>query len=176
MCASSPSLEYVLLVKGLTANIISISLLYDQGLIVNFTKLECLVTNEKVVVLMKGIRSKDNCYLWVPQKTTYSSTCLMTKEDKGNLWHQKLGHMNLKGIKKIMSKKDIRGLPKLKIKEGKVCSECHIRKQTKMSHQKLQHQTTSNVMRLPHMDLMGPMKVESLGGKRYLYVVDDSIH
>ncbi|PNX79752.1 gag-protease polyprotein, partial [Trifolium pratense] len=30
-------------------------------------------------VLMRGVRSKDNCYLWVPIETTYSSTCLRTK-------------------------------------------------------------------------------------------------
>ncbi|MCI87242.1 gag-pol polyprotein, partial [Trifolium medium] len=34
-----------------------------------------------------------------------------------------------------------------------------------MSHQKLQHLTTSRVLELLHMDLMGPMQVESLGGK-----------
>jgi len=36
-----PRLVNVLLVKGLTANLISISQLCDQGLEVNFTKLEC---------------------------------------------------------------------------------------------------------------------------------------
>ncbi|MCI60082.1 gag-pol polyprotein, partial [Trifolium medium] len=34
-----------------------------------------------------------------------------------------------------------------------------------MSHQKLQHLVTSKVLELLRMDLMGPMQVESLGGK-----------
>ncbi|KAI5415102.1 hypothetical protein KIW84_040527 [Lathyrus oleraceus] len=34
----------------------------------------------------------------VPYETTYSSTCLMSKEDEVKLWYQKLGHLNLKGI------------------------------------------------------------------------------
>lgn len=59
-CTRFPSLDNVLLVKGLTANQITISQLCDEGLKVNFTKLECLVTNEKHEVLMKGVRSKDN--------------------------------------------------------------------------------------------------------------------
>ena len=42
-----------------------------------------------------------------------------------------------------------------------------------MSHQKLRHDTTSTVLELLHMDLMGPMQVESLGGKKYAYVVVD---
>ena len=38
----------------------------------------------------------------------------------------------------------------------------------------VQHLTTSRVLELLHMDLMGPMQVESLGGKRYVFVcVDD---
>ncbi|MCI37810.1 gag-pol polyprotein, partial [Trifolium medium] len=49
-------LENVLLVKGLTANLISISQLCDQGLKVNVTQSECLVTNDNGEILMKGVR------------------------------------------------------------------------------------------------------------------------
>jgi hypothetical protein len=141
---------------------------------VNFTKDECLVTNDKNKVLMKGARSKNNCYLWIPQETANSSTtCLTSKEDEVKLWHQKLGHLNLKGVKKIISEEAIRGLPKLKIEEGNICGECQIGKQTRMSHPMLQHHVTSKVIELLHMDLMGPMQVESLGGKRYAFVVVD---
>ncbi|KAK2396121.1 gag-protease polyprotein [Trifolium repens] len=57
-----PKLDNVLLVKGLKANLISISQLSDQGCKVNFSKNECLVTNDKGELIMKGARSKDNCY------------------------------------------------------------------------------------------------------------------
>jgi len=46
-------------------------------------------------------------------------------------------------------------------------------KQTRMSHPRLEHQVTSKVLELLHMDLMGPMQVESIGGKRYVFVVVD---
>jgi hypothetical protein len=95
-----PKLDNVLLVKGLTANLISISQLCDQGMKVNFTKFECLVTDKNGEVLMRGARSKDNCYLWVSQQEAHVSTCLISKDDEVKLWHQKLGHLNLKGIKK----------------------------------------------------------------------------
>jgi hypothetical protein len=137
---------------------------------VNFTKSGCLVTDEKNVVLVRGMGSKDNCYMWVPHNKIHSSTCLIYKEDEVKMWNQKLGHLNLKGMKKITYEEAIIGLPKLRIKEGKICDECQIRKQTKMSHKKLQHCTTSMVLELLHMDLMGPMKVERLGGKRYVIV------
>jgi len=85
-----PRLDDVLLVKGLTANLISISQLCYQGLKVNFTKSECLVTNDKDDVITRCVRSKDNFYLWVPQDKVHSSTCLISKEDEVKLWHQKL--------------------------------------------------------------------------------------
>jgi hypothetical protein len=65
----SPKLDNVLLVKGLRVNLISISQLSDQGLKVDFSKDECRVINDKGELLMKGTRSEDNCYLWVPQET-----------------------------------------------------------------------------------------------------------
>jgi hypothetical protein len=143
---------------------------------VNFTKSECLVTDEKNVVLVRGVGSKDNCCMRVPHNKIHSSTCLISKEDEVKMSNQKLGHLNLKGMKKITYEEAIIGLPKLRIKEGKICGECQIRKQTKMSHKKLQHRTTSMVLELLHMDLMGSIKVERLGGKRYviLCVVDFS--
>ena len=112
-----PSLDKVMLVKGLTTNLISISQLSDQGFKVNFTKEECLVTNDKGEVIMKGARSKDNCYLWTSPETKCSSTCLMTKEEEARLWHQRLGHLHLKGIKEVLSKEAVRGIPNLKIDE-----------------------------------------------------------
>jgi len=42
-----------------------------------------------------------------------------------------------------------------------------------MCHPRLEHQVTSKVLELLHMDLMGPMQVESIAGKRYVLVVLD---
>jgi len=74
-----PRLDNVLLVKGLTANLISISQLCDQGLIVNFNEPECQITDKEGEVLMKGTRSKDNFYLWVSLEEAHLSTYLLSK-------------------------------------------------------------------------------------------------
>ena len=76
-------------------------------------------------------------------------------------------------MKRIIFEEAVRGIPKLKIEEGRICGDCQIGKICKMSHQKIQHLTTSKVLELLHVDLMGPMQVESLGGKKYAYVVVD---
>jgi len=62
-----PKLENVFLVEGLFSNLISISQLCDQGMEVNFNKSGCQVTNEEGKLLMRGIRTKNKCYKWVPQ-------------------------------------------------------------------------------------------------------------
>src|SRR3954467_15056421 len=93
-CSGVPNLEDVLLVKDLNANLISISQLCDQGYQVNFTKDECVVTNEEKEVVMRGVRSKNNCFLWVSQESSYSTIC--SKEEEAKLWHQKLGHLYLR--------------------------------------------------------------------------------
>jgi len=41
---------------------------------------------------MKGARSKDNCYVWVPLEEAHMFTCLVSKEEEVKFWHQKLGH------------------------------------------------------------------------------------
>jgi len=168
-----PRLDDVFLGKGLTANLISISRLCDLGLQVNFTKPEFQISDEKGEVLMRGTRSKDNRYLWVSQEETYISTRLFSKEEEIKLWHQRLGHLHLKGMKKALTSEAIRGLPDLKIIEDSICGECKIGKQTRMSHSRLEHQVTSKVLELLHMNLVRPMQVESIGGKRYVLVVVD---
>ena len=122
---------------------------------------------------MRGKRSKDNFYLWVSQEEAFISTCLLSKKEEIKLWHQRLGHLHLKGKKKALSSEAIRGLLDLKIIEGSICGEYQIGKQTRMSHPRLEHQATSKVLELLHMDLMGPMQVESIGGKGYVLVVVD---
>ena len=81
----SPYLDDVLLVEGLTANLISISKLCDQGLSVKFSKSECLVTNYDKKVLMKGTRSKDNYYMWTSQEKCQITKCLISKEEEVKL-------------------------------------------------------------------------------------------
>src|ERR1044072_680483 len=98
----SPALDEVLLVEGLTANLISTSQLCNQGLEVRFSKEECLVTGENQEMIMRGRRSKDNFYMRLSQEECKVSRCLLSKEDEVKLWHKKLGHLNLKSMRKII--------------------------------------------------------------------------
>ena len=54
-----------------------------------------------------------------------------------------------------------------------ICGACQMGKQTKASHHKVNVIATSRYLKLLHVDLMGPRRTESLGGKRYIMVVVD---
>lgn len=57
---SLPSLDNVLLIEGLTSNLISIIQLCNQGLKVRFNKLKYFISSQGQELVMKGTRSKDN--------------------------------------------------------------------------------------------------------------------
>ena len=65
------------------------------------------------------------------------------------------------------------GLPKFGKFEKNVCGPCQMGKQTKSAHPKVNVVTTSCPLELLHVDLMGPTRIESMGGKRYIMVVVD---
>ncbi|CAM8895490.1 unnamed protein product [Rhodiola kirilowii] len=165
-----PELDDVLLVDGLKVNLINISQLCDGGHHVKFTHDSCRVLDKDGESLMEGIRSSNNCYLLGTVGTVAETSCLVSQTDKMELWHRRLGHLNLKNLKKVSTESLIQGLPKVKGDLDVVCGECQIIKQTKVSHQKINQINTSRPLELIHMDLMGLMQVESYGGKKYVPV------
>lgn len=122
VCPGLPCLNDVLLAEGFTSNLIIISQLCDQGLNVNFSKSKCLVTTKYQEFIMRGLRSTNNCYMWIPQL----SSCMLSKVDETKLWHQRLGHLILKGMKKVIFVEANKGLPSLKVEEGKIYGGCQI--------------------------------------------------
>nr|GEU45407.1 hypothetical protein [Tanacetum cinerariifolium] len=67
----------------------------------------------------------------------------------------------------------VRGLPKLKYKKDHLCSACAMAKSKKKSHKPKPEDTNQEKLYLLHMDLCGPMRVESVNGKKYILVIVD---
>ena len=116
----------------------------------------------------RGNKTTDNCYRVVPiAKTSYRSAWV----DMLELWHQRLGHANFKQVAKVSKLEAVEGLPKFGKVEKTICGACQIRKQAKASHHKVNVIATSRCLELLHLDLMGPIRTDSLGGKRYIMVI-----
>jgi len=77
-------------------------------------------------------------------------------------------------LNRIASKELVVGLPKLKFEGDKLCEAYQKGKQTKSTFKPLNVISTSKPWKLLHMDLFGPSRTMSLGGKYYgLVIVDD---
>nr|GEV78371.1 hypothetical protein [Tanacetum cinerariifolium] len=72
-----------------------------------------------------------------------------------------------------ISKCLVRGLPKLKFEKDHLCSACPMDKSTKKSHKTKSEDTNQEKLYLLHMNLCGPMHVESVNGKKYILVIVD---
>ncbi|XP_073291044.1 uncharacterized protein [Primulina huaijiensis] len=164
-----PKLHNVLHVEGLNLNLISISQLCDDNLLVKFDEHKCEVFDEANICIMTGTRSSDNCY-----QISEEPLCKHVQITELDLWHQKLGDANFKTLKNLSKYDAVRGMPNLLSGIPYVCGDCQKGKQTRVSHPVLPTSGTTRCLELLHMDLMGPMEVESLVGKKYSFVcVDD---
>jgi len=74
---------------------------------------------------------------------------------------------------KIANKEIVKDLPKMEKTMKGVCSPCQLGKQTRAAHKKTSGILTSRNLELLHMDLMGPTRTVSLGGRKYILVVVD---
>nr|GEW64797.1 hypothetical protein [Tanacetum cinerariifolium] len=65
------------------------------------------------------------------------------------------------------------GLPKLKFVKDHLCSSCELGKAKRRSFQTKNTPSFKRRLQLLHMDLCGPMRVESINGRKYVIVLVD---
>nr|GEY67950.1 retrovirus-related Pol polyprotein from transposon TNT 1-94 [Tanacetum cinerariifolium] len=73
----------------------------------------------------------------------------------------------------VISRDLVRGLPRLKFKKDYLCSACQLEKSKKYSHKPKSENTNIEFLHTLHMDLCGPMRVQSINGKKYILVIVD---
>ncbi|GJW95225.1 retrovirus-related pol polyprotein from transposon TNT 1-94 [Tanacetum coccineum] len=92
-------------------------------------------------------------------------------------WHSHLTHLNFGTINHLAKQGLVKGPPKFKYTKDHLCSACQIGKSKKESHSYKPEPSTNEKLQMLHMDLCGPMQVESINKKRYiLFIVDDYSH
>ena len=151
-------------------NLLDISQIYDQDFMVLFSKGKCLIMDESGKKLISGVCTLNNCYGLVPDADIVCNSIRLPNKD---LWHQRMGHASYKHLSIVSKHKSVLGIPKLSRVSNVVCGPCQLGKQTKAKHPGTQTSATSKPLELLHLDLMGPTRIESLGGKKYLLVVVD---
>ncbi|GJU88354.1 retrovirus-related pol polyprotein from transposon TNT 1-94 [Tanacetum coccineum] len=100
---------------------------------------------------------------------------LLSKASKTKswLWHRQLSHLNFDTLNKLAKDDLVRGIPKLKFKKDHLCSACALGKSKKSSHQPKAEDTNQEKLYLLHINLCGPMRMESINEKKYILVIVD---
>ncbi|XP_042973126.1 uncharacterized protein LOC122304931, partial [Carya illinoinensis] len=171
---SSLIIEDVLLVEGLKHNLLSISQLCDKGFTVTFKMDKCIILNDHDCNICFIAFRNNNVYtIDFEEITSQDAICLSAQNETSWLWHRRLGHANMELISKLSKNDLVRGLPKTYFLKDKICDACQFGKQTKTSFKTKKHISTTRPLQLIHMDLFGPNRVASLGGKYYAFVIVD---
>ncbi|GJX78290.1 retrovirus-related pol polyprotein from transposon TNT 1-94 [Tanacetum coccineum] len=89
------------------------------------------------------------------------------------LWHRRLSHLNFDTINLLSKNNIVNGLPKLKFVKDHLCSSCELGKAKRKSFHTKTTPSSKRRLQLLHMDLCGPMRVESINGKKYVLVIVD---
>ena len=134
------------------------------------TRIRCNVVDSKNKVCFSGTRLSNNCYHWDSKVNMRN----LSQSEEATLWHKWLGHISGTSIAKAVKAEAIVGLPLLSFNSRECCSNCPAGKQVKSSHKPTNQSSTTRILELLHIDLMGLMQTKSLKGKKYALVcVDD---
>ena len=152
----------------------SISQFCGSGYIVSFKKDWCIVKIEDDKSFFTG-RQHSNLYeIDLIGLSKHNVMCILSRENERWFWHRKLSHDDLKHISKLSKKDLVKWLPKICWKTHFLNEACQQGKQIKISFKSKDIVSTSRPLQLLHMDLFGPMRTLSLGGKKYGFItVDD---
>nr|GFB55851.1 integrase, catalytic region, zinc finger, CCHC-type, peptidase aspartic, catalytic [Tanacetum cinerariifolium] len=169
------TISQVYYVEGLGHNLFFLGQFCDSDLEVAFRQHTCFIRNLEVVDLLTGSRG-NNLYTQSLQDMMASSPiCLLSKASKTKswLWHRRLSHLNFGAINHLTRQGLVRGLSKLKFEKDHLCSACAMGKITKKTHKPKSEDTNQEKLYLLHMDLCGPMRIESINGKKYILIIVD---
>ncbi|GJU94126.1 retrovirus-related pol polyprotein from transposon TNT 1-94 [Tanacetum coccineum] len=169
------TIKRVYYVEGLNHNLFSVGQFCDADLEVAFRKSTCYIRDLKGNDLLTGSRGTDLYSISLQDSTTPNPICLMAKATSSQawLWHRHLSHLNFDTINLLSKNNIMNGLPKLKFVKDHLCSSCELGKAKRKSFHTKTTPSSKRRLQLLHMDLCGPMRVESINGKKYVLVIVD---
>ncbi|KAJ9558506.1 hypothetical protein OSB04_013120 [Centaurea solstitialis] len=169
------TIKKVSLVEGLGHNLFSIGQFCDKDLEVGFKKRRCVVKTEAGKELLVGTPRRNLYKIDLRDVKAKNTLCLLSKasNQQSILWHRRLSHLNFKGLNKLVIGNLAIGIPDLRFQQDHLCSACQLGKMKRVSHKSKIEHGTEKPLQLIHMDLCGPMRVQSINGKKYVLVMVD---
>ncbi|KAJ9544769.1 hypothetical protein OSB04_024476 [Centaurea solstitialis] len=169
------TINKVAYVEGLSHNLLSIGKFCDKKLEVNFRETRCYVRTYDGHELIEGTRRSNLYTVNFRKQRPFTEVCLLSKAtfNQNVLWHRRLSHLNYATINQLAKTGLVTGLPSLRFTKEQLCSACEMGKIKKSSHKLKVEHNTSKPLQLLHMDLCGPMRVQSINRRKYVLVIVD---
>ncbi|GJR32317.1 putative ribonuclease H-like domain-containing protein [Tanacetum coccineum] len=164
----------VYFVDELKFNLFSVLQMRDKKNSVLFTENECLILSpsfkllDKSQVVLRAPRKDDMYSLDLKNIVPYGGiTCLYANatSDESKLCNRRLGHVNFKNLNILVKGNLVRGLPSKVFINDHTCVPCKKGKQHKASCKAKLERTIRKPLELLHMDLFGPVSVDSINMK-----------
>ncbi|GJX38028.1 retrovirus-related pol polyprotein from transposon TNT 1-94 [Tanacetum coccineum] len=147
--------------------------LVQGNITIKSRKSTCFVRDLQGNDLLTGTRGSDLYTISLQETSSPTPIYFMEKASPTQawLWHHILYHLNFETINLLSNNEIVNSLPKLKFVKDQLCPSCEI---SKAKRSTFKTKTVSSPKGLLHMDLCGPMWIESINGHTYnLMIVDD---
>jgi gag-polypeptide of LTR copia-type/Integrase core domain/GAG-pre-integrase domain/Domain of unknown function (DUF4219) len=163
------TLKSALHVPASKVNLLSISKIQDTGAHVEFSKGTCKAyKNNK---LLFEAECRNGLYIITDISKPSKQLALVSKPtETAQLWHQRFGHLGYMSLAQLVRSQMVSGIhvraDEFEQAGKEVCQPCVQAKQARLPFPS-STSTTKKPMELVHMDVCGPISVQSPGGSRY---------
>ena len=164
------SIPNVLYLPDLKTNILSLGKLDEQGCKTFLSSGFLTVHDKSGKLLTKTKKTSGNMY---KMKINISENCNLVEEEASVawLWHKRLCHQSFYTLQEMIRGDLVKGLPQFR-NPNEVCAHYISGKQSRASFLSSSYRALS-VLESIHIDICGPISPQTVGGKRYFFLIVD---
>lgn len=174
--SSNKTMKNVFFIEKLKCNLMSISKLVSNGYKVEFIGQKAYISKNNKIIF--GARLNGKLYEVVFHLDNnlfaeYTGEKILQNISQ-NLWHFRLGHLNIHDMKKMVVHNMVVGLDKLDVNTSKnFCESCTYGKQTRLPFHKNKNLRSSKILEMIHTDVCGQMSQQAWDGSKYFLTFTD---
>lgn len=159
-------------IPRLTANIVSMGQLDEEGFKIQIEGGVLRIWDERRRLLAKVSRSMNRLY--VLKLNVDRPVCMAAQgDDVAWRWHARFGHLSFRGLRKLAQEGMVRGLPRIDHID-QICDSCLAGKQRRLAFPSEAKYRAEDKLELVHGDICGPITPATpSGNKLFLLLVDD---
>lgn len=169
------TMRNVLHVPKLHSNLLSVSKLVNEGCKVNFFTNGGTIEGPNGTLLAKPSQELNLFYITFKKVFGAEVASVAHSNSKMNLWHQRMGHLNMKSVRALESMVSGIDLDAPHVDTShEMCETCIQGKQTRVPFSTQGVSRANKVLELVYSDVCGPMRTTSIGGCRFFVTfIDD---